>query len=120
MSWVEELERVYELCMNNDYDGEKLLPVSHSTANAQITVNINSDGTIPISGFAEKVSKEDTVTIIPVTEKSAARSSGTAPHPFADKLVYIAGDYSAYATGKRADNSKYFEAYTTLLKSWCE
>lgn len=120
MSWVEELERVYELCMNNDYDGEKLLPVSHSTANAQITVNINSDGTIPISGFAEKVSKEDTVTIIPVTEKSAARSSGTAPHPFADKLVYIAGDYPTYATGKRADNSKYFEAYTTLLKSWCE
>ena len=48
MSWVEELGKVYELCTTTPVDGDPLLPVAHSTANAQIEVNINSDGTIPL------------------------------------------------------------------------
>ncbi|MGN0595096.1 MAG: type I-C CRISPR-associated protein Cas8c/Csd1, partial [Hominimerdicola sp.] len=69
---------------------------------------------------ASKIDKSDAVTIIPVTDDSAARSSGICPHPFADKFIYIAGDYSKYAQGKKADNSKYYEAYMNQLKGWAE
>ena len=124
MSWVEELGKVYELCTTSDMDGDPLLPIAHSTANAQIEVNINSDGTIPTTGFAERVDKKDQVTLIPVTESSAARSSGITPHPFADKLIYIAGDYSKYAPcvvlekNKKKNYPKYHEEYLEQLKSW--
>ena len=69
---------------------------------------------------ANAVNKDDAVTIIPVTEDSGARSSGISPMPFADKLVYIAGDYPKYAEGKRADNSNYFSAYMAQLKAWLD
>lgn len=128
MSWTDELERVYELCIDRagefEAQGEApLLPAAHSTANAQITVCINLDGTKPPSGFAQTVPKEprsETVTVIPVTEASAARSSGVAPHPLNDKLIYVAGDFSQYAAGKRVDNSKYYSAYMEQLKAWCD
>lgn len=126
MSWVEELGKVYELCTTSDFDGEPLLPIAHSTANAQIEVNINSDGTIPPSGFAERVDKTDQVTLIPVTEASAARTSKPVPHPFADKLMYIAGDYRQYAPcvdlekNKKKDYPKYYEEYIDQLKGWCD
>lgn len=113
MSWTNELYRVYELAEGD----EKMLPISHSTANAQIEVTITEEG-----GFvsASLVSKEDARTVIPVTEDSAARSSGITPMPLADKLVYIAGDHSRFAEGKRADNSEYFAAYMKQLGEWCK
>lgn len=128
MSWTDELARVYELCIDRaaefEANGEKpLLPAAHSTANAQITVCINSDGTKPQSGFAQLVPKEpksETVTVIPVTEASAARSAGIAPHPLNDKLIYIAGDYPKYVEGKRQDNSEFYGAYMEQLKTWCD
>lgn len=116
MSWTNELYRVYELAVGTD-DGKNMLPISHSTANAQIEVTVSEDG--EFRGAAE-VSKADAVTVIPVTEDSAARSSGITPMPLADKLVYIAGDYGKYAEGKRADNSAYFGAYMEQLGAWCE
>ena len=71
-----------------------LLPISHSTFNAQIELTIDEDGNFR---GAKKLEKgKDAVTIIPVTEDSAARSSGIAPHPLCDKLCYIAGDYALY------------------------
>lgn len=126
MSWVEELGKVYELCTTTPVDGDPLLPVAHSTANAQIEVNINSDGTIPPTGFAERVDKKDQVTLIPVTEASASRTSKPVPHPFADKLMYIAGDYSKYAPcvalekNKKKNYPKYHEEYLEQLKGWCD
>lgn len=67
---------------------------------------------------AEKLEKgRNAVTVIPVTEDSAARSSGIAPHPLCDKLCYVAGDYSFY-TGD--DKEKYFEAYIDQLRDWAE
>lgn len=118
MSWTNELYKVYELAVKRgSRPGEPiLLPVSHSTANAQIEVVIDENGEF-ISASA--VSKENTVTIIPVTEASGARSSGIAPMPLADKLVYIAKDYSIYADGKRADNSSFYSAYMEQLQKWC-
>ena len=65
---------------------------------------------------AEKVEKEDAVTIIPVTEDSSSRGAGINPHPLADKLIYIAGDYPKYADVKKSDNSDYYNAYIESLK----
>lgn len=92
-----------------------LLPISHSTFNAQIEVTIDQDGNFIDAKKLEK--GRDAVTIIPVTEDSAARSSGIAPHPLCDKLCYIAGDYTAY-TGD--DKDEYFEAYIGQLREWAE
>ncbi len=116
MSWTNELYKVYELAVGTE-EGRNMLPISHSTANAQIEVTVNEAGEFVGSAL---VDKENAVTIIPVTEDSAARSSGITPMPLADKLVYIAGDYSRYANGKRADNSDYFSAYMKQLSDWNE
>lgn len=86
LSWTDELMRAYDIL--NSTNDRNLLPLCHSTQNAQITIDINSDGNIPSIGFAEKVEKEDAVTIIPVTEDSSSRGAGINPHPLADKLIY--------------------------------
>lgn len=113
MSWTNELYNVYELACKNSKN--KPLPVSHSTANAQIEIVIDEQGNFQ---GADTINKADAVTIIPVTEDSASRSYGISPMPFADKLVYVAGDYSDYTEGKRSDNSEYFSAYMNQLQSW--
>lgn len=92
-----------------------LLPICHSTFNAQIEVTIDLHGNFKDARKLEKGG--DIVTVIPVTEDSAARSSGIAPHPMCDKLCYIAGDYTAY-TGD--DKAAYYEAYLDQLKGWAE
>lgn len=116
LSWTNELYQVYENNYGKGDDKNVLLPISHSTANAQIEVTLTEDG-----NFASAVrieDKEDSVTIIPVTEDSGSRSSGIAPHPLSDKLVYIAADYGKYVTGKRSDNRKYYQAYMEQLQEW--
>ena len=117
MSWTDELYKVYEQQCKNEKMGEiVLLPVAHSTANAQIEVSLKADGTFD---SAKALSKEDGLnTIIPVTEDSGARANGISPMPFADKLIYIAGDYSNYVGGKKSDNSAYFKAYIEQLERW--
>lgn len=119
MAWLKTLAETYDVY--EDLAGiEKnsqavLLPISHSTFNAQIEVTIDQDG---IFQNARKLDKgKDVVTIIPVTEDSVARSSGIAPHPLCDKLCYIAGDYTKY-TGDCKE--KYYEAYMELLRDWVE
>lgn len=119
MSWANELYKVYELAPKFDPERPKqtMLPLSHSTANAQIEILIDENGEYLDSS---EVSKEEAETIIPVTEDSGARGNGVFPMPFADKLVYIAEDYNAFANGKHADNSEYFSAYMSQLKLWYE
>lgn len=113
MSWTNELYQVYETF----HDQEEMLPISHSTAKAQIELTIQEDGTFVT---ARRLAKEEAETVIPVTEDSGTRTSGICPMPYADKLVYIAGDYGKYAEGKRADNREYYDAYMKQLKSWDE
>lgn len=116
LSWTNELYQVYENnCGKND-EKVVLLPVSHSTANAQIEVTLSEEGTFLSAERIEK--KEDSVTIIPVTEDSGSRSSGIAPHPFADKLIYLAGDYGDYVSEKHSDNSRYYQAYLDQIQAW--
>jgi len=117
LSWTNELYQVYEKqCGRETHDGTVLLPVSHSTANAQIEVTLRTDGTFV--GAVQLTKDEGKNTIIPVTEDSGARANGITPMPLADKLVYIAGDYPRYANGKRSDNSEYFTAYMEQLTRW--
>ncbi len=117
MAWLETLAETYEtyaeLAGVDKNDQAVLLPISHSTFNAQIEVTIDQEGNFQGAKRLEK--GRDVVTIIPVTEDSAARSSGIAPHPLCDKLCYIAGDYTLY-TGDNKE--KYFEAYMDQLRNW--
>ena len=82
MSWTNELYAIYDLALNIEEagDGKAILPVSHSTQNAQIELTISESGDFV---DAQKIDKAEAVTIIPVTESSGARSSGICPMPFA-------------------------------------
>lgn len=113
MSWTNELYQVYETF----HEQKEMLPVSHSTAKAQIEVTIRENGTFVT---AKRLEKSEAETVIPVTEDSGARSSGITPMPYAEKLVYIAGDYGKYADGKRTDNRDYYDAYLQQLQNWDE
>lgn len=118
LSWTQELYKVYEQQLKQQRDkpfndGSVLLPVSHSTANAQIEVTLKQDGRFV---SARALTKEEGLnTIIPVTEDSGGRTSGVCAMPLADKLIYLCGDYSQY-TGK--DNTRHFQAYKEQLAKW--
>lgn len=119
MAWLKTLAETYDVYADMagvDRNGQAvLLPISHSTFNAQIEVTIDRDGNFIDSKKLDK--GNDVVTIIPVTEDSAARSSGIAPHPLCDKLCYIAGDYTLYTDDNK---EKFFEAYMEQLRDWVE
>lgn len=119
MTWLKTLAETYDVYADLagvDRNGQAvLLPISHSTFNAQIEVTIDKDGNFLNAKKLEKGG--DVVTIIPVTEDSATKTSGITPHPLCDKLCYIAGDYTAF-TGD--DKEKHFEAYMEQLRDWAE
>jgi CRISPR-associated protein, csd1 family len=118
MGWISTLYETYNNCIAEIAKGDGktgiLLPVSHSTAQAQIEITIDTDGNF-IS--ADVVAKEVSDTIIPVTEDSGTRSSGIAPHPLCDKLCYIAGDYDKYVKAKKT-MAEYYSKYIESLKAW--
>ena len=117
VSWTDELYKIYEYNSDREFGENEpvMLPVAHSTANAQIEIMLDLEGNFK---GAKAVEKSDAVTVIPATEDSATRSSGICAMPFADKLIYIAGDYSTYADGKKADNSGHFINYMNQLRKW--
>ncbi len=122
LSWIQKLYETYENCRNevgivgSDEEKTPLLPIAHSTQNAQIEVIIKGDGSFL---RAKVLEKDEGTTIIPVTEDSATRS-GTKPppHPLCDKLQYVAGDYSKYIYKESVEefNKKYIEQ----LQKWCD
>lgn len=115
MSWENEVYAVYDKAFELNEDGVRLLPISHSTAKAQIEVTIDLDGNFKAASVI--MDDKDAVTIIPVTEDSGARSSGICAHPFADKLIYVAGDYCDFCKTKKGDENK-FKAYIKQLLKW--
>lgn len=118
MSWMSELSRIYDLesgIVGKEINGIMLLPIDHSTQKAQIDVAIFDDASF---AYAAEIDDEDSVTVIPVTEDSATRSSGIAPHPLCDKLVYIAEDYAAYVKNAKKKTGDYFKAYIKGLEDW--
>jgi CRISPR-associated protein Csd1 len=96
-----------------DDRGTILLPIAHSTQNAQIEAAIDLEGNFKGASVVEKA---QSVTVIPVTEDSGSRSSGIAPHPLHDKLCYTAGDYAEFSKKKNAE--EYYNAYVNQLARW--
>lgn len=94
MSWMEQLYKTYESNIGKSQQNSiSLTPLAHMDANAQIEVLLDEEGNFC---GAHIVEKKDAVTLIPVTEASAGRSSGIAPHALSDTLSYIAGDFANY------------------------
>ncbi len=120
MSWINKLYDTYEYCESligkPGADGKTpLLPMAHSTQNAQIEVAIDINGDFK---SARIVDKKDAVTIIPVTEKSGSRSgTNSPPHPLFDKLQYLAGDYVDFVDSKK--EGEFFTKYIKQLEGWC-
>lgn len=124
MTWLRNLFETYESNQNligvfqrkSNNQEYALIPLSHSTSNAQIEVTLDMEGNLVSASVIEK---EDASTVIPCTEDSASRSGREpAPHPLHDKLIYVAGDYVKYGGSEKSYNphAKYMEQ----LKSWCE
>lgn len=112
MSWLDKLHHVYENAMELDLAAiDKPIPIGHTIQNAHINIVIDNHGEFKRAEVFEK-----TPIVLPATEKSAGRSSGEAPHPLADKLQYVAGDYAKFGGLKK----NYSESYLAQLGKWCE
>lgn len=117
MGWMQKLYDTYERCegLVGVREGNKppLMPIYHTTQQAQVEAVVDTDGNWRSAGVIEE--KGDRTTLIPCTEKSASRTSGPVPHPLFDKLEYIAGDYGNY----RDPKDSHFEEYIEQLEGWC-
>lgn len=82
---------------------EPLAPVGHICTKAAIEITINKDGEFI------QARKTDQKIIIPVTEKSAGRTSAMEPHPLCDQVGYVIG----------CDQNKK-TAYLNQLKKWIQ
>ena len=117
MSWTDKLLETYEMCSTEVGKGDQnsmLLPIGHLTQNAQIEVVLDLDGNFMT---ATELDLSEAVTVIPVSEDSASRGNGIAPHPLHDKLVYVAQDYAEYVED---DKQEYHETYMKNLKQWVD
>ncbi|WP_298268687.1 type I-C CRISPR-associated protein Cas8c/Csd1 [Geobacter sp.] len=122
MSWIEKLYQTYENNpgnIANPNDAVPLLPLFHSTQNAQLHVVLDSEGNLV---DASVVTKDDAPTIIPATEGSAGRAGAKiAPHALFDTLQYVAGDYLEYGGNpNKKKNESGFEPYIQALQGWVE
>lgn len=122
MSWLLNLYETYEANLDHvgiiekKYNDKEftLLPISHTTQNAHIEVNITEDGEFH---SAVIIDKSDASTLIPCTEESASRAGAKiAPYPLHDKLSYVAGDFVAY--GGKIKKEEPFTYYIAQLEEW--
>lgn len=116
MSWMNMLYTTYENAMKGDAESltPQLLPIAHTTQNADIEVSIDVDGNF----IKSYVIEDEKQTLIPCSESSATRSgSNPVNHPLFDKLQYLAGDYSAFGGEK---GSHFYERYMADLGEWCD
>lgn len=123
MSWMEVLAKTYDNCIGEvginrgtNKNPILLLPLSHLTVNAIAEIILNENGDFL---GANKVDKNDQITIVPVTEDSASRSSGISPFPMADKLSYIAADYDDVSKDEKSYKAHY-KAYIENLHKWAD
>lgn len=124
MSWVEKLYETYENCaavaVNESDEHVSLIPVAHTTQNAQIEVVLDNEG---VFLRARVLSKEKSKTLIPCTEESGGRTSSPRPHPLHDKLMYLDPHYENYSRELPKSIQKAplkpYEDYIKLLETWC-
>lgn len=123
MGWMQKLYDTYENCeslvgVRESEAKPPLMPIYHTTQQAQIEVTLDTDGCLRGARVLED--KRQRTTLIPCTEKSASRTSDPVlPHPLFDNLSYLAGDYTNYRSleGKKAGRHA---AYMEQLSGWCE
>ena len=102
MGWLDRCYQTYEKNLSQvgkpsaslrfGWDAPMLLPVAHTTQKVNVEVSLSPSGTFL---SARVLHSGEMTTVIPCTEESSARTSGAVPHPLADKLQYVAGDYGA-------------------------
>ena len=114
MSWMARLHETYESGVQLELpEDRRLTPSNHINQNAHIRIVLNGEGTFR---RAEILPKKTSI-ILPVTERSeTARTSGEAPHPLADKVQYVAKDYSFFGGKKKS----YFNSYYEQINQWAE
>ena len=72
MSWLPKLLATYDACKGKEPEGSApLMPICHSTQNAQIEIVLDGAGRFRRASVLEKVQG---VTLIPCTEASGGRS----------------------------------------------
>lgn len=125
MTWISDLYETYE--ENEDQVGKvfirnnqkfSLLPIGHVYRKVQIEVTVTQDGEF----FTARVlGKDEEMTIIPVTEKSAGRTSSPIPHPLHDGLKYVAKDFETYVDiNKKKDKETENALYLKQLAKYAE
>ncbi len=125
MNWIEALYHTYNNCVAEvgvikEGSDELLLPLSHTTQNANIEVTLDHHANFT---SAKIIAKKQQKTLVPCTEQSGGRA-GSKPtsHPLCDKLQYLAGDFIEYGgivTSGFSDNpSEPHQEYLSLLKVW--
>lgn len=90
MSWIQKLVETYDVCVGRPQFADRpLVPIDHVEQNAHIEIAIDENGNFLRAAVVQKEP-----TLIPVTEKSAGRTSGPIAHPLSDKIRYVAKDFS--------------------------
>jgi CRISPR-associated protein Csd1 len=93
MGWMQKLYDTYENCKSlvgvvEDENKTPLMPIYHMTQQAQIEATIDTEGCFRTARVLED--KRERTTLIPCTEKSAARTSKPVAHiPLFDNLTYF-------------------------------
>ncbi len=91
MSWIQKLVQTYDACVGRpQFASQPLVPIDHVEQNAHIEIAIDEDGNFLRAAVVQKEP-----TLIPVTEKSAGRTSGAVAHPLSDKIRYVAKDFGS-------------------------
>ncbi len=112
MSWIQKLYETYAQCANMaDAAGTQPWPLSHLVKKAHVEIAIDAAGNFR---RARKLYRNESLTLIPVTEASAGRAGSViAPHPLCEEISYCASDFPE-------KEAKKCEAYATQLKQWSE
>jgi CRISPR-associated protein Csd1 len=127
MNWIEALYHTYNNCeaevgVIHEGQDELLLPLSHTTQNANIEVTLDHNANFV---SAKIIPKKQQKTLVPCTEQSGGRA-GSKPtsHPLCDKLQYLAGDFIEYGgsvtSGFSGDPSEPHREYLALLGRWLD
>jgi CRISPR-associated protein Csd1 len=123
MSWLQKLHDTYESCKGHEPEGSvQLMPISHSTQQAQIEIVLDGNGQFRRAAVLEK---SLATTLIPCTEQSGGRA-GSKPvnHPLCDKLQYVAGDFLKFGgevtSGFAKDPEQPHRDYMNSLSAWAK
>lgn len=125
MNWIEALYHTYNNCESEvgaikEGRDELLLPLSHTTQNANVEVTLDHHANFV---SAKIIPKKQQKTLVPCTEQSGGRA-GSKPtsHPLCDKLQYLAGDFIEYGgivtSGFSGDPSEPHQQFLKLLNRW--